>query len=175
MLRYLVYLFMAGILLSACDKGCEDTPGQCAEEQLAADIVIIEEYLEENNLEAIQHPSGLFYRIQEEGTGELPNTGQIVSVNYVGKFLDGRVFDTSVDSVAREAGIYNENRNYKPFEFTLGRDVITGWTIGISLLKEGSTATLIIPSGYAYGSNGSGSIPPNTVLLFEVELVDIKF
>lgn len=175
MLRYIVYLFIAGTLLSACDKGCEDTPGQCAEEQLAADIVIIEEYLAENNLQAQKHSSGLFYIIKEEGSGEFPNSGQLVSVNYVGKYLDGRVFDTSVDSVAREAGIFDENRNYQPFEFTLGRGVITGWTIGISLLKEGSSATLLIPSGYAYGPRGSESIAPNSVLLFEVELVDIKF
>ncbi|PTB91567.1 hypothetical protein C9994_15320, partial [Marivirga lumbricoides] len=121
MLRYFICLFFAGILLSACDKDCEDNPQECAEEQLATDIAIIEEYLTENNLEAQKHPSGLFYHIKEQGSGELPDFGQIVSVNYIGKFLDGRVFDTSVDSVAREAGIYDEKRDYQPFQFTLGR------------------------------------------------------
>ncbi|MBK6265879.1 FKBP-type peptidyl-prolyl cis-trans isomerase [Marivirga sp. S37H4] len=176
MFRNLILILCAGAIFSSCNKDCENEYGQCSEEQLAKDIQIIQNYLEDNNLEAERHFSDLFYIIDHEGDGDLPNRGQELSVNYVGKYLDGRVFDTSVDSVAREAGIFSETRVYEPIKFQLGAgQVILGWEIGLALLKEGSVATFIIPSGLAYGPEGKGPIPPNTVLLFEVELVDIKF
>ena len=176
-MQKLVLLFGAVLLImSACNEKCENEFGECPEDQLAKDIETIENYLEENNLTAVRHASELFYIIEEEGTGEFPENGQQVAVNYVGRFLDGKVFDTSIESVAREEAIFNENRAYQPFEFQLGRgSVISGWDIGIKLMKEGGKSTLIIPSFLAYGPRGSGTIPANTVLLFEVELVDIKF
>lgn len=176
MRKKFLFILFAGAIFSACDKGCDERSGECAQEQLEEDVQIIQNYLEDNNLEAERHYSDLFYIINEEGSGSKPMQGQVVEVNYVGKFLSGEVFDTSIDSVARQAGIYDENRTYKPFEFKLGASpVIDGWTIGISLLKEGSTATLLIPSALGYRDKAQGSIPPNTVLLFEVELVNIKF
>ncbi len=169
---------MAGlipVLFSSCDEDCENTRGECPEEQLAEDIAIIENYLEENNLTAQRNNTyDLFYIIEEEGNGIMPENGQLVEVNYTGMFLDGEVFDTSIESVAKEAGLFNENRDYQPLEFTLGiRQVILGWDIGIKLLDEGAKATLILPSYLGYGFRGSSSIPANTVLLFEVELVNI--
>ncbi|GAB3329972.1 FKBP-type peptidyl-prolyl cis-trans isomerase [Marivirga atlantica] len=170
-------LLIIAIAFTACDKECTNEFGECPEKQLKEDLVIIESYLEDNNLEAEVHSSGLHYIIEEEGTGEKPNNGQQVVVDYVGRFLDGRVFDTSIDSVARAEGVYNENRNYQPFQFTLGVGaVVSGWDIGIALLNEGSKAQFILPSYLGYGSNGSGgTIPANTVIMFEVELIDIKF
>lgn len=163
-------------MMSACNEECENKFGECPEDQLAKDIETIENYLEENNLTAERHATDLFYIIEEEGTGDLPENGQQVAVNYVGRFLDGKVFDTSIESIAKEEDIYNANRNYVPFEFQLGRgSVISGWDIGIKLTKQGGKSTLIIPSYLAYGPAGSGAIPGNTVLLFEVELVEIKF
>lgn len=164
------------LVFFACDKDCENERGECADEQLAKDVQIIQNYLEDNNLEAERHPTDLFYIIEEEGTGDTPNQGQEIVANYTGKFLDGRVFDTSIESEAREAGIYNPNRNYAPFSFTLGAGrVISGWEIAFSLFNEGTKATILLPSYMAYGFRGNSGIPPNTVLLFEVELVEIKF
>jgi FKBP-type peptidyl-prolyl cis-trans isomerase len=174
-----IFLMLAGlvtVLFSSCDEECENLRGECPEEQLAEDIQIIEDYLEENNLTAERDLSyDLFYIIEEEGTGAKPENGQQVQVNYVGKYLDGKVFDTSIESIAREEEIYSESRTYEPFTFTLGRgQVILGWDVGIKLLNEGTKATLILPSYMAYGPRGNSSIPPNTVLLFEVELVSIN-
>lgn len=173
-------LMMAGliaVLFSSCDEDCENLRGECPEEQLAKDIAIIEKYLEENNLTAQRDKNyDLFYIIEEEGTGEKPENGQAVEVAYTGRYLSGEVFDTSIESVAREADIYTEGREYKPFQFVIGnRRVILGWDIGIKLLNEGGKATLIIPSYMAYGPQPprNSPIPPNTVLLFEVELVNI--
>jgi len=127
------------------------------EDQKKIDIEIIEEYLKENNLTAQSTESGLRYVVEAEGTGNHPQLGDSVSVRYAGSLLDGTEFD---------AGVYT---------FPLGGQVIQGWNEGIPLLKKGEKGTLFIPSMLGYGPRGSGAvIPPNAVLKFEVELVDIK-
>ncbi len=113
--------------------------------------------------DATETASGLKYIILKEGTGEIPKSGQTVSVHYAGYLVNGLKFDSSFD------------RN-KPIEFPIntGR-VIKGWDEGIMLLKEGSKAKLIIPPELGYGSRGAGGvIPPNATLIFEVELLEIK-
>ena len=107
--------------------------------------------------------SGLYYKITREGTGDNPAKGSEVTVNYRGILLDGTIFDSS----------YKRN---EPITFPLGEGrVIAGWDEGIALLKKGAAAKFIIPSELAYGSVGSGSvIPPNAILIFEVELVEFS-
>jgi FKBP-type peptidyl-prolyl cis-trans isomerase len=114
--------------------------------------------------------------VTKETSGEKPEAGDTVKVNYIGKLIDGTVFDTSYEDVAREAGIYNEQRQYNPIEIPIGRGrVIRGWDEGIMLLNEGSEATLYIPSGLAYGPRAAGAaIPANSSLIFDVELVEVK-
>lgn len=106
--------------------------------------------------------SGLYYKIVKGGEGATPKKGTRVWVHYAGSFLDGRVFDAS----------YHRG---EPLEFQVGiGQVIAGWDEGILLLKEGAKAQLLIPSELAYGTRGAGGvIPPNTPLLFEVELVKV--
>ena len=107
--------------------------------------------------------SGLFYKIHNSGKGKNPKNGDLVSVHYKGMLIDSTVFDSS----------YQRN---KPIEFTLGvGQVISGWDEGISLLKKGAKATLVIPANLAYGPSGAGGvIPPNATLIFDVELVSFK-
>ncbi len=105
--------------------------------------------------------SGLQYKITQEGTGKSPTANSVVKVHYTGKLVDGTVFDSSV-----ERG--------EPIEFPLNQ-VIAGWTEGLQLMKEGSKATLYIPSNLGYGEQGaSGMIPPNSTLIFDVELIEVK-
>ena len=146
-------------------------------DQLREDRQLIEKYLSENNLEAEQTEDGLYYVIEKAGSGAKPEDGQEVHVNYVLQLLDGKHIDTSLEDVARDNGIFNERREYKPFSFTLGRrQVIQGWDKGIALLNKGTKARLLIPSGLGYGPNArpGSPIPANAVLIFDVELVDIK-
>ncbi len=145
--------------------------------QVAADAKTIEDYLIENDIEAESTPEGLYYIITKKGNGEQPKNGNTVEVNYTGKLLDGTVFDTNLEEEAKAGGVYKAGRDYSlPFEFPLGQGrVIKGWDIGIGLLNKGAKATLYIPSGLAYGARGAGAdIGPNTVLMFDVELVNFK-
>ena len=105
--------------------------------------------------------SGLFYNITKEGTGLSPVKGSKVSVHYKGSLIDGSVFDSS----------YQRN---EPIEFSVGiGQVIQGWDEGIMLLKKGASARFVIPSDLGYGAQGAGAnIPPDSTLIFDVELID---
>lgn len=107
--------------------------------------------------------SGLDFIEIEEGKGAKAQAGKTVAVHYTGKFQDGRVFDSSVS-------------RGEPIEFTLGKGmVIKGWDEGISMMRVGGKAQLIIPPDLAYGESGAGGvIPPNATLVFDVELVKVK-
>ena len=152
------------------EKLVEDSKERLTEEKNA-----IEAYLEQVGMVAEVTESGLYYQITEQGDGAIPEVGQKVLVNYTGALLDGTVFDTSIEADAREAGIYTEGRPYGPIDFALGQGrVIRGWDIGIGLLSVGSKAKLVIPSPLAYGERGAGAaVPPNAILVFDVELVEI--
>lgn len=107
--------------------------------------------------------SGLYYKITKTTDGKAPKAGDNVSVHYAGKLVDGSEFDSSF------------KRN-EPIEIPIGMGrVIKGWDEGILLLKEGETATLLIPPAMGYGERGAGGvIPPNAWLIFDVELVKVK-
>jgi FKBP-type peptidyl-prolyl cis-trans isomerase len=147
-----------------------------AEVQKGIDDELIKDFLAENNIEAKKTESGLYYMVTNEGSGEKPQSGDTVSVNYTGKLMDGTVFDSSYEEVAKEAGVYNEQRNYGPIEIPIGKGrVIRGWDEGIMLLNEGSKATLYVPSVLGYGPRANGTtIPANSSLMFDVELVEVK-
>jgi len=144
--------------------------------QIEAEAVVIKAYLEENNLEAQQSESGVFYIIHQEGEGPRATSGQRVTANYSGYLLDGTCFDSSIETVAREKGVFMEGRDYAPFAFTIDQDrVIGGWHEGFKLLNKGAKATLYIPSALGYGDQGSPPvIPPSSPLIFEVELVNLE-
>ncbi|MCU0338711.1 MAG: FKBP-type peptidyl-prolyl cis-trans isomerase [Spirosomaceae bacterium] len=137
------------------------------EGQVKKDADIIDAYVAKNGLKTVETASGLNYVVVKEGTGAKPVAGQMVSVHYVGKLLDGKEFDSSYK---------NSQSGGKPIDFPIGQQmVIPGWEEGIMSMRKGGKSTFIIPSGLAYGEQGSpGAIPANSVLIFDVELVDIK-
>ncbi|NNK27677.1 MAG: peptidylprolyl isomerase [Flavobacteriaceae bacterium] len=108
--------------------------------------------------------SGLRYQVLQEGDGAKAEKGKTVSVHYKGQLVDGTIFDSS----------YKRNQ---PIDFALGiGQVIPGWDEGIGLLKVGDKARFVIPSNLAYGSAGAGGvIPPDATLVFDVELMDVKY
>jgi FKBP-type peptidyl-prolyl cis-trans isomerase FkpA len=108
---------------------------------------------------AVKTESGLVYRILKEGKGASPSATDTVRVHYRGTFTNGKEFDSSIS-------------RGQPAEFPLNR-VIKCWTEGVQKIKVGGKAKLTCPADIAYGPSGRGPIPPNSVLLFEVELLDI--
>lgn len=136
----------------------------------------IKKYIADKKLNVITTPSGLNYVITTQGTGIKPAVGDTSVVNYTGTFLNGKVFDTSVEEVAKKANKLQPGRPYKPAPIPVGvHGVIAGWDEALQLLPKGSKATLVIPSSLGYGEQGmQGAIAPFTPLVFDIEVVDVK-
>lgn len=109
------------------------------------------------------------------GGGAEAQNGNRVFVHYTGRFEDGKLFDTSVEEVAKAEGVYNPDRDYSSgFAFILGAgQVIAGWDQGVLGMKVGGKRTLTIPSDLAYGPNDYGPIPGGSTLVFDVELLEV--
>lgn len=145
MYRFLI-LCLVLFSLTACNKESK---------VLEQNIEEIEQYVADNNMSGLQSTeSGLHYIVSQEGDGNFPTINDDVKVNYKGYLTDNYIFDQQTNA-----------------EFPLA-NVIEGWQEGIPKFSRGGSGYLFIPSKLGYGSNGSGSIPGNAVLIFEVDLVD---
>lgn len=136
----------------------------------------IDKYISDNKLQFQKTASGLRYRVTAPAQGLKPVRGDSVWVNYTGRTLAGKVFDSSIEADAKAAGLSQPGRKYEPINFVLGEGrVIPGWDEGIALLNTGAKASFLIPSALAYGERGAGEdIAPFSSLLFDVELVKVK-
>ncbi|WP_188559421.1 FKBP-type peptidyl-prolyl cis-trans isomerase [Hymenobacter glacieicola] len=151
----LLLLGLFALLLGACQK--EDNT-----DYAARDEATIQKYIADNKLTGFQRQaSGLYVAITQPGTGPTAQKNQIVSAKYSGSFLNGNVFDSNTNS-------------YNLLDFPLGQNImIPAWEEGFTLLNKGAKATFLVPSALAYREVGAGPIPPNTVLRFDVEVVDV--
>lgn len=135
--------------------------------QKETDDKLLNDYFTKNNIHPTKTASGMYYIIDKPGSGPNAKHGESVTVNYTGRTLDGKVFDSNVDASMGHA---------KPFTFTLGiGQVIPGWDEGVELLNKGAKARLFIPSGLAYGANSPNpaAIPNDAVLTFDIEVTKI--
>lgn len=119
------------------------------------------DFLDENKSKAgVQTtPSGLQYKVVQEGSGEPPTAGDSVVVKYKGTLIDGTVFDETPEGETRT--------------FSAG-GLIEGWKEALTMMKPGAKWTLYVPSNLAYGDQGTPGIPPGATLIFDMELVDVK-
>ncbi|QJX47269.1 FKBP-type peptidyl-prolyl cis-trans isomerase [Hymenobacter taeanensis] len=177
LLRLAALLLVAAPVLSACDsKGSiAKQTEKLLEQQKAADEASIQAYLTRHNITGSSYTrtsTGLYLINVKEGpaSNALIKAGQKVTTVYVGKFIgeanDGVEFDNSSNN-RTACGCLN---------FTAGANsVIQGWEEAVLLMRKGDRKLLLVPSNLAYGSAGSGtSIPPNTPLLFDLEITDVK-
>jgi FKBP-type peptidyl-prolyl cis-trans isomerase FkpA len=149
MKKILLFALLSIVMFTSCkDK---------SEKQLADDLTIIQDHLTSKGLTAQQTGTGLHYIITVPGSNEHPTLANHVKVFYKGYTLDGAVFD--------------QTTNGNTADFLLA-NLIQGWQEGIPLLGKGGKGTFFLPSYMAYGERGTSGIPANTVLAFDIELVD---
>jgi len=130
--------------------------------QSIKDEDIIQDYIAKNNIPAIRHSSGIYYLITDSLDTiqtEVPTLKSTVSVIYKGYFIDGKVFDKTKDG---DTSVFTLNY------------LIEGWKNGIQLMHKGDKAQFFIPSALGYGDKDYYTIPKNSVLIFDLELVDFK-
>lgn len=191
------------IACSGSDRDLDDPALITADSlrQSGIDNDSIEWYITEYGIEnVITEETGIRYALTKEGNGEIPDYNDIVSVEYTGKFLDNKVFDTTIEEVAIEAGIDVSGRVYTPMRFNFTQDgsgistsYLAQFRVGLNkilsmtdendvrIFSKGSKALLFMPSAVAYGVRGDqyydqyeDNIPPNTVLIFEFTLVTFR-
>ena len=171
----LALIFGAFSLISCVDAD------QTQEVILERDKQAIEKFLQENPIPSVKEysePIEGFYMFWQVSTKPERNNllrGDTVSVNYTGKTLDKKIFDSSIEQVARDNGIFSAGRKYQPLRYAVGYGLtISGFEFAISMMHPGEKATVIFPSRLGYGTQASGGIPANSPLIFELDLVQVK-
>jgi len=140
--------------------------------QVEKDDDILKQYFAKNKITPQKSPRGMYVEMLEPGTGALLDTSVIAKVNYTGRLLDGKVFDSNTDPAFNHPEPFFVNLTDNTM---LGNSVITGWSEGLQMLKKGSKAKFYIPSGLAYGRRGAGrDIPPHSILVFDIEVLDVE-
>ncbi len=136
---------------SCIKDGCKDI--EPVNEQ-----ALILAYAGSNGINATAHSSGMYYEIINAGSGTQPNAASTVTVKYTGKLTNNVIFDQQTATAV-----------VIPLQ-----DVINGWKIGVPLIRKGGLIKLILPSALGYGCTGLGTVPPNSILYFEIELIDVQ-
>ena len=146
--KILLFFVAASLTFWSCSKD---------ESQAEIDRNTILSYIDANDIDAVEHPSGLYYVIENQGSGGSPTLSDSVKVQYTGFITEGLIFDQTPEG---------ETRSF------LLDDLIPGWEIGIPLVEKGGEIKLILPSALAYGSQGQLA---NRVLIFDIVLEDFGF
>ena len=157
-------IVLAGIFLTGCKKDNDA-------ELKAQEMRLLEQYLNNNNITQEPTPSGLYHIPIVEGSGRSLNDSTWIEIEYAGELVDGTVFSTNLDSVARVHGLYHESFLYGPSRFQIGNINIDGLTEGLQLMNVGGRSVLIIPSHLAYGSGSTERIPPYSTLIYTIDLL----
>ncbi|KFF17733.1 FKBP-type peptidyl-prolyl cis-trans isomerase [Flavobacterium hydatis] len=156
-MKHFIPALLALTLFISCAKNKKAENTDAPVDNVAQNEQQIKDYVTKNKLDAHRTESGLYYVINEPGTGAQPTATSNVTVAYKGSFLDGKVFDESSDGIS----------------FGLDQ-VIKGWTEGIPYFKTGGTGILLVPAHLGYGDNDYNTIPGGSVLVFEIKLISVN-
>lgn len=156
-------LFDVNLIRKVNKKEIEEERHQLELQMIEQQETLTQQYIAERGIREQPKESGLYYIELKKGTGPKAKQGDRLTVHYNGKFLDGRLFDSSY-------------KRKEPFTFVLGENsVIPGWEEGFKYMNKGTKSIFIVPSKLAYGKEGYGNIiPPFATLVFEVELLNIE-
>jgi FKBP-type peptidyl-prolyl cis-trans isomerase FkpA len=159
MKKMVTRLMMVLLLLNySCSKKAFKCPyDPCAIVAPQSEITQLEAYLAGNNITAVKHCSGMYYQVLNPGEGAAPTGCSAVLVTYKGSLTNGTIFDQSV--------------NPTPFSLI---DLIKGWQNGIPLIQKGGKIRLYVPPTLGYGATANRDIPANSILIFDVDLLDVR-
>ena len=158
-------MLMGSFLLFSCNKD---------EDGSEKEMIRLKQYLSDQGYSDIeQTESGFYHIILNEGEGANPLFTDFIRINFTGSLIDGTVFETSDEDIAKAHDLYHPDRVFGPAKFELGRLGITGLVEGILLMKQGETSRIIIPSKLGFGSSDHGIVPPYSTLIYDVELLDV--
>ena len=147
------------ILLLLINVSCFKNADKCSPRTPASEAAAMNAYAAGNGITPTVDPSGLFYQILDPGTGAAVTATSKIFITYTGKRTDGTVFDSQSNSSLTGWPL---------------NQLIEGWRVGIPLIKAGGHILLVVPSSMAYGCQGYGAIGPNTILFFDITLVDVQ-
>ncbi len=164
-IKLFIFLVLITFIAASCRK---DDDGYEKEK------VRLEQYLIDNNYTDIEPtPSGIYHIMKSPGTGPNPDLDDHVRIGFTASLIDGVIYETSYEEVAIDNDLYRENVFYGPVKFKLGRLSIAGLVEGLTMMKEGETAKIIVPSHLAFGSVEQQVIPAYSTLIYVVELLDV--
>lgn len=150
-------LLLLSLAIASIFTACGKQESGCQPKTPASEKADMTAFCTANGINYTEHTSGIFYQIITQGSGPTPSVSNTVSTVYTGKLLNGNIFDATAN----------------PVSFPLS-GVIEGWKLGIPLIQKGGRILLVIPSALAYSCAGSGSIPANSPLFFDVTLTDVR-
>jgi len=154
MKHFFYFLLFLSVYCCSCKKDSQS----CAVAVTVPDAEInaLQDYISKNNIPAERDSRGFYYRVEEAGTSQRPSSCSNITVGYVGKLIDGTIFDQNPNATFALNGL------------------IKGWQEGLPLIGEGGKITLYLPPSLGYGTNGSVNIPPNSITIFSVTLYKVN-
>jgi FKBP-type peptidyl-prolyl cis-trans isomerase FkpA len=155
---FFILISLSVLLLAACGKGSSGSVS-CTGVEPSADSSTLLKFAKTHGMTSLKDTAGLYYQVINQGTGATPAPTSTIFVTYTATLMDSTIVDSTTNP-ARTG-------------FTLG-GLIPGWQLGLPNIQAGGRIKLLIPSKYAYGCQGSGPVPPNAPMFFDITLVSIQ-
>lgn len=159
-MKKIVFIPFFALVSAIVFSGCSKDKKPCSPKSPASEVSQIQAYALANGINVTAHSSGIYYEIINPGSGSVANSNSKIVITYTGKFMNGNTFDEMLTPNTQQ-----------PWDLN---GLIEGWIIGIPLIQEGGHIKLIVPSSLAYGCDQYYSIPGNSVLFFDIHLVDVQ-
>lgn len=170
MTKYFQLRFLAVLVSVVVVFSCDDSSSDLYKEK---EMRLLRQYLESKNITVEPESNGLYFISHHQGNGIKPEMDHWVIIRYTTKLINDRVIDTTDEIIAISNNIYSTERMYGNQRLSMSSLGVMGVIEGLLMMNEGSAATLIIPSHLAYGNAGTGTVPPYSTIIYDIELVKV--